>query len=119
MKIENCQKDSFSFGKYVEYLEGICGIFGWSMWNIWMEYVEYLEGVCGIFGRNMCQNAYFLCLQGMKMRRFTNKRGSENRYMKRIRKQIFDQLKRRNNSQRINSMLFLEFSLKLICKNKC
>ena len=46
MKIENCQKDSFSFGKYVEYLEGICGIFGWNMWNIWKEYVEYLEGIC-------------------------------------------------------------------------
>ena len=48
----------------------------------------------------MCENAIFPCLQGIRMSRERNKTWMN------------DQLKRRYNSHRKNSLLFLKFSFK-------
>ena len=49
--------------------------------------------------KNMCQNAFFSCLQGIKCIDL----------QKRNRICMYDQLKRRFNSQRKNAVLYLEF----------
>ena len=59
--------------------------------------------------RNMCENAFSLVYKGLECVDLQDRNI----------KQMYDQLKRRNNSQRINSLLFLKFLLNLILKNKC